>query len=1602
MKKKNKLKKIIMGSVGFAMAVIVFFVGSMQSMREVEADIRVFDKITEKYPHTGNSFKFSILEIVPDNAESSKEMGYFLQSGSRMESPTNVTYGTVHSPIFTTRDDARYPDALYNMRTYGLIKATGADGVGAYPIYALRNETGIAVFSNYATAESAVPYPNSYVKGVYEVAAGDYNIAAGYTIDDDGRICKVDQVQVSGNGTLSGNGVSGNTTVLTPVTDIDLTKLSLPTSNTGFAYVTVADPAGSGNLKFTRSETVTSKMQYYGLSDQALYYMKDSNAYFYSSDYFREYVFGSRTKYANKQITYNTVKASDVTASQIASADLVYISGKSIDFELKGNDITEEVLLEIYNQEVNNHKAIMMDYASYSATATTNVSKLAALLWRESQSEIRTEYGDVAFTDVDDPDMMQNVSFMDDKVLKNLKASMMTGADGNFVTGNVYVYNHHMSDFDDPKSMIDAGDIFANGDFNSAYKTDVTQKGFSAVLNYIVATNKNSTTGTMLPSVTPAVAIQYILISDGNPLTIVKTSLNVLEIQPVTSFLFNETRGCEEYGYLDDNSKIKKNRDAFVLNYLNNYYDDKAEYIQFTSMTIDEFNGKNDDLVENYDIIYIGSETGSLYQLADLATKAKDGDFYSDTKSTTMKLPVYEDSNMNGMVYYNIGDTVTTKDRDPQADLSGHLDIDTLESRFNGRDLTKDKLQKLEKYLQANGLVMVEGDLMATNSSGIVKINPSAFSFKNNETTDHGRVDASSNMYELLKFSQGYLFNYSTGQYENASQETNETYAVYKNLVSVGDILSGTVTKTDIEQYIATEKLALTMTKQPEEYSYSYQAGTTILDPDSITYLSEESGGTRKLVYEFVISSLTSTTEVNPTYIPSLYIDVNKDGKYSEVSENVRDIQIVVKASGQEAPRDASNNYLLNQDVEYQLTRELDDSFSGYLQWKLNIQSVSDPNVHVSEQGNTVVKNKGQDKLIKILQISKEGGTLSLEAQAEDSSSKFAQYLDAVPGYKVVFRTMTSGEFVKDFNDAWNTYKVNGKKSVEEYALEYFDTLVIDGEDTASETDDVVGANMLVFGYGDNYESIDDDNAVKALKAFIESEKPVLMAHDFMIYDANHNQTAYLRNMMGADKYGVTLNIRVEDDQVTFKELVSKKLDSTAKAYLHSGVGYTRSADSDVLSLMESTGKTVAYQPTGDESKAREMTTKETQGISNYTLAGFQISGNKWLNSDKLPYGNGNLAIGRGSYQAEKMNEGQITSYPYLLPDSFAVKQTHAQHLTLDLDVDEDNDGETDVVVWYALGKKTASAEGGNAQFDAYADDAAGPVPADSYYVYNKGNITYTGYGDDNKLAEFTDDEAQLFVNTLFAAFNAEQTAPTAGFYETAPDADDAPITSVSVPYDENVTGENVIDSSVLRKADGTYMYHFVNPNAYDAASKTATLRTDTNMNLATPIYYRLTDTNFVRGQKYMTVEYYLKAEGNNYDAAKKEYKLENGKNSSGQNYADVTLPVSKVNINNTEVPVVDITDYILTYQVSEGRFATTITPDATTKELSFMESGVTYGFYLPMSILDESSQFTIYVKATTRVITESSQTGLPIVTDIPGEGYSELTITKTDLLDLD
>ena len=116
-----------------------------------------------------------------------------------------------------------------------------------------------------------------------------------------------------------------------------------------------------------------------------------------------------------------------------------------------------------------------------------------------------------------------------------------------------------------------------------------------------------------------------------------------------------------------------------------------------------------------------------------------------------------------------------------------------------------------------------------------------------------------------------------------------------------------------------------------------------------------------------------------------------------------------------------------------------------------------------------------------------------------------------------------------------------------------------------------------------------------------------------------------------------------------------------------------------------------------------------------------------------LPYENFvGVSIGNGQYLTDnivsKVNNGQITKYPYVLDDEFHVSTTHSQYYQLDLTADDDNDGESDIVVWYCLNsveKETNDWFGRvRANIDTSVTNMYNISPRDirnNYYIYNKG-----------------------------------------------------------------------------------------------------------------------------------------------------------------------------------------------------------------------------------------------------------------------------------------
>lgn len=141
-------------------------------------------------------------------------------------------------------------------------------------------------------------------------------------------------------------------------------------------------------------------------------------------------------------------------------------------------------------------------------------------------------------------------------------------------------------------------------------------------------------------------------------------------------------------------------------------------------------------------------------------------------------------------------------------------------------------------------------------------------------------------------------------------------------------------------------------------------------------------------------------------------------------------------------------------------------------------------------------------------------------------------------------------------------------------------------------------------------------------------------------------------------------------------------------------------------------------------------------------------------------------------------NTGQITTYPYNIDKEFDVAETHSQYFQLDLETD-------DITVWYSLG-----------------GDYYNQSPNDgrnNYYIYNIGNITYTGMGhmkySKRTTFKLSDMEIKLFVNTMIAAYRSSA-APVEITITNTDATDNGENAFLYVDYDATES-ENAIGSGI-------------------------------------------------------------------------------------------------------------------------------------------------------------------------------------------------------------
>lgn len=927
--------------------------------------------------------------------------------------------------------------------------------------------------------------------------------------------------------------------------------------------------------------------------------------------------------------------------------------------------------------------------------------------------------------------------------------------------------------------------------------------------------------------ISKAVVLQYIInFKNGRNLG-KKEKLKILELQPCYSF---DLMIDEKWDSDEEKSRKQEKVQRLLEKADLELEPDKVEVV---GMTTQEFIGKIEDVNTEYDLVYIGMNTGRMNV---------------DASGNT----VYNDTYMNGLVYTHTGDAFQEAGQEDSTRgtdrIAGLLDTDYVNYQKNGRDgylYSPDVRPGIYDYVYTNGaeekkLGITTAKITINGSTDTVG-NVSVYRFSGNDLTRE-------KMKELWEFIQAHyavvvaddFFTQSTegARIVNEAKVDNSSWMYRLMQRAVERKVSNVMTVSDLNQsglfsyFVNMPKLSLELAGDPKKAVV-------------------QKGGRYYLQYEFQISSSVETV-YQTRYQANLYVDLNSDGKYGS-REQLTDY-VVRNADGTEVKKDGTGAYILNAGKTYQLERDMSEYLVGVIPWKLEVVQTENRYLRTSISDFCVVgvKEGNGKEVIKMLQIrSTARNNLDLDPKKNEKFKELIEDPEVSDIFDIQITSITTDEYVERFTS-------NG------HYLDQF--------------------NMLVIGFADMYTEINSEPAVKAILKFIADGKSVLFSHDTTsVFNAQkqsyqqkdgsvsnlggiqwgYNFNTYLRNIVGMDRYGISY----DEKNPQLEGLLKKgKIQEVKEKWAGDTFVEYRYIDKDGEVLATST-KDAAYGAGCFNADSTTSTYAEVQGYTDHLLNNvkwkpdyvkyysLKPGGAQYDNADNTKDHNGCYAM--GVTHVAKVNDGQITSFPYEIPDFFAVAKTHYQYYQLDLESDSDEDGMSDVVVWYCLGSVTERDEPVMVEkpdiYEASPNDVR-----NNYYIYSKGNVMYTGVGHSGGQ---TDMELKLFVNTIIASYRQAAKPPVV-----------------------TILNGNSIDS-------GEKKYEYL---LFDEAMQEGTEQTPVEKDLK--LYFTFRDPNMVATEKKLVVTYYVgneKVDGlvTRRVIGDREFPLgENDELISGQVYA-VTIP---------------------------------------------------------------------------------------------------------------
>lgn len=588
-----------------------------------------------------------------------------------------------------------------------------------------------------------------------------------------------------------------------------------------------------------------------------------------------------------------------------------------------------------------------------------------------------------------------------------------------------------------------------------------------------------------------------------------------------------------------------------------------------------------------------------------------------------------------------------------------------------------------------------------------------------------------------------------------------------------------------------------------------YPTEYTIDTSGTMSSLSAENGK-YYLRYVFKIENATDPTPKTTTYDCRLFIDLNSNGLY-ETEEQITDI--VVRDSGGTVispilDKSDDYHYELAANVQYTVSRQMPDSSKGLIPWKLEvIKNGTFSYIRASEHNYSRIA--GTATQLNILQIMcKDGSGLNL-----NTSDSLRTVYDTELG-------KIGSDFAVDIDTVYSNYLDSSAswKVTRNGSTTNYQTLA-----------EYLGAyDMLILGFNDVYKEISEASA-NAILAY-SNDHAVLFTHDatsrcnlpFNAYPTavgsvghgdyywGYNFNTILRSKVYLDRYGITDETYGRTKQYltsTSEATESNRFISYGALDLTNANVQNLIVDNEIVNSTNGNHYTIAYKPKSAAVSALSSyaweTVPEVQGVGLLEIIR-QTDGS----GQKLPSNLGGYNTSNGNClttAVSQVNEGQITTYPFNLntrnftdatstsiaplcnQTTMTVASTHSQYYQLNMNSDN-------IVVWYCLA---------GSPYDNIPNDVV-----NNYYIYTVGNITYSGAGHAGSSMNSQSylHEADLFINTMIAAYRTAVETPTISFTSNASGSTEVNYKFVASDYTVSA-GDTLSASGSFLESDATNIY---------------------------------------------------------------------------------------------------------------------------------------------------------------------------------------------------